>query len=118
MGRKPIPKKIRLQVYEMCGGHCAYCGCELQYKDMQVEHVNPISLCGSDTIDNMLPSCRSCNHYKSTLNLEDFREYVSTLHNRMLRDSVNYRTLNRFNLIKPSEEPLIFYFERMKTDGT
>ena len=32
-----IPKKIRQQVYDKCGGHCAYCGKEITYKDMQVE---------------------------------------------------------------------------------
>ena len=39
-------------------GHCAYCGCELEYKDMQVDHVIPIngwSEQGEDTLDNMLP---------------------------------------------------------------
>ena len=111
--RKAIPKRIRLKVYDKCGGHCAYCGCDLEYKDMQVEHVKPLSICGSDTIDNMLPACRSCNHYKSTLDLEDFRKWLSGLHNRMLRDNVNYRTLNRFGLISHKDEPIEFYFERM-----
>lgn len=31
MARKPIPKNIREQVYRKCNGHCAYCGCELDY---------------------------------------------------------------------------------------
>ena len=29
-----IPKKIRQQVYDKCGGHCAYCGKEIAYQDM------------------------------------------------------------------------------------
>ena len=33
--RKPIPKEIREQVYAKYNGHCAYCGCELDYKYMQ-----------------------------------------------------------------------------------
>lgn len=110
--RKTIPKKTRQKVYEKCNGHCAYCGCELEYKDMQVEHMKPLSIGGTDTIDNMLPSCRSCNHYKSTLDLEHFRRYLSGLHERMLRDNVNYRTLNRFGLITNNAEPIQFYFEQ------
>ena len=31
-----IPKKIRELVYAKCNGHCAYCGREIAYKDMQV----------------------------------------------------------------------------------
>ena len=66
--RKAIPKSIRMTVYQKCDGHCAYCGCDLEYKDMQVDHVVPLngwSEHGTDTVDNMLPACRSCNHYKS-----------------------------------------------------
>ncbi len=29
--RKSIPKKTREEVYKMYDGHCAYCGCELEY---------------------------------------------------------------------------------------
>ena len=38
MSRKTIPKKIRQIVYDKYNGHCAYCGCELEYKDMQIDH--------------------------------------------------------------------------------
>lgn len=41
--RKPIPKHIRQKVYEKYDGHCAYCGCKLEYKDMQVDHINPFT---------------------------------------------------------------------------
>ena len=42
MSRKQIAQKIRKQVYEKCNRHCAYCGCELEYKDMQVDHVTSV----------------------------------------------------------------------------
>lgn len=42
MIRKSIPKHIRQQVYEKYGGHCAYCGKALEYKDMQVDHMIPL----------------------------------------------------------------------------
>ena len=57
--RKAIPKSIRMTVYQKCDGHCAYCGCDLEYKDMQVDHVVPLngwSEHGTDTVDNMLPA--------------------------------------------------------------
>lgn len=44
MKRKPIPQEIRRQVYEKCNGHCAYCGCELKYEDMQVDHKESVYL--------------------------------------------------------------------------
>lgn len=42
MARKAIPKKVRELVYKKYGGHCAYCGCKLEYKDMQVDHIEDI----------------------------------------------------------------------------
>lgn len=43
--RKAIPKSIRMTVYQKCNGHCAYCGCNLEYRDMQVDHVIPLNGC-------------------------------------------------------------------------
>lgn len=111
--RRRLSAKERKEVYQKCGGRCAYCGCEIPFRGFNVEHVKPLAICGSDTIDNMLPACRSCNHYKSTLGLEDFRTYLSGLHNRMLRDNVNYRTLYRYGLISYNPEPTKFYFEKI-----
>lgn len=33
-----ISKKTREEVYRKYDGHCAYCGREIAYKDMQVDH--------------------------------------------------------------------------------
>lgn len=41
--RKAIPKSIRMTIYQKCDGHCAYCGCSLEYKDMQIDHVIPLN---------------------------------------------------------------------------
>ena len=38
---KTISKKTREQVYNKYYGHCAYCGKEIQYKDMQLDHLIP-----------------------------------------------------------------------------
>lgn len=60
MSRKPIPKKIREQVYKKYNGHCAYCGCKLEYKDMQVDHVISVyGKDGSNDLDNLYISIYS-----------------------------------------------------------
>ena len=114
--RRKLSKQERESVYRKTNGHCAYCGCELEFKDMQADHVQPFIQGGSDELENLLPSCRSCNHYKSTLNLEEFRHYMQTLPDRMLRDSVNFRNLHRFGIISVDRSPVKFYFERMVAD--
>jgi len=36
-----MTKKQRIKVYEKYNGHCAYCGKKIEYKDMQVDHIDP-----------------------------------------------------------------------------
>lgn len=114
MARKPIPKNIREQVYRKCNGHCAYCGCELDYKDMQVDHV--ISVYGNDgsnDIENLMPSCRMCNLYKSTFSIEVFRKHLEVLHER-LRKPFIYRLALKYGLISEHKKDVVFYFEKEK----
>lgn len=118
--RRKLTPQERMVVYRKMGGHCAYCGCVLKYEDMQVDHVVPLngwSQSGSDTLDNMLPACRSCNHYKSTMSLENFRKMVENMPVALARDSVTYKNAVRFGLVVPDPHPIVFYFERRAEDG-
>lgn len=116
MARKPIPKKIREQVYQMFDGHCAYCGCKLEYKDMQVDHV--ISVYGNDgsnDIANLMPSCRMCNFYKSTFSIEVFRKHLETLHERLQKPFI-YRLALKYGLITECKDKVVFYFEKERNN--
>ena len=114
--RRKLTPKERKYVFDKLGGHCAYCGCDLAYKDMQVDHVIPLegwSEKGTDTLDNMLPACRSCNHYKHTMSIEHFRQMVENMPTALARDSVTYKNAVRFGLVIPNPNPVVFYFERL-----
>lgn len=115
--RRKLTKSERLEVYRKTGGHCAYCGCVLEYGDMQVDHLvalNGWSEQGTDTIDNMLPACRSCNHYKNAMPLESFREMVENMPMALARDNVTYKNAVRFGLVVPNPHPVVFFFEKIK----
>ena len=117
---KKIPKKIRLLVYEKCNHRCAYCGCELEYKDMQVDHVKSVfaNTDASHTMtekemyseENLLPACRQCNFYKSCGNLESFREALTSTLMRNLQKTFQYRLAIKYGLIREHIEPVKFYF--------
>lgn len=116
--RRKLTRVERQKIYNKCGGHCAYCGRNLAYEDMQVDHVIPINGWreqGADTLDNMLPACRSCNHYKDTLTLDDFREMVERMPDTLARDSVTYKNAVRFGVVVPNPHPVVFYFEQEDT---
>lgn len=116
--RRRLTKWERVEVYQKMGGHCAYCGCELKYKDMQVDHVIALRRGGKDTLDNMLPACRSCNHYKDTLTIDGFRECIERFHNVLMRDSVTYKNAVRFGIVKPNPHKVRFYFEKVADSVT
>ena len=116
--RKSIPKKTREKVYKMFNGHCAYCGCKLEYKDMQVDHIESVFKAEyhgkevDDTLKNYFPSCRACNFYKSTYTLEQFRDNIQNLLIGKLRKDFNYKMLVKYGMIKEDFKPVIFYFEK------
>ena len=40
--RRRLTKEERRAVYDKTHGHCAYCGCNIGFEDMQVDHVVPL----------------------------------------------------------------------------
>ena len=51
-------------------GRCAYCGTR---STLDADHRVPLSRGGSNSIENILPACRSCNLRKHTLSEIEFR---------------------------------------------
>ena len=52
------------------GHRCAYCGAQ---KRLERDHVVPLSRGGTNSIDNILPACRSCNARKNAKTADEFR---------------------------------------------
>ena len=67
-----------------------------------------------DNIDNLLPSCRVCNKWKSSHSLEQFRKEIGEQIRRLNEYSPNYRFARKYNLINETPHPIVFYFERME----
>ena len=122
MKRKPIPKMIRQQVYEKYNGHCAYCGCELDIKDMQVDHLYSVYRAEyegrdiDDSIDNYMPACRQCNYYKGTSTIDEFRRKILQLERTALIP-FPVRLAQKYGIIQVKEWDMKFYFEKLREDG-
>lgn len=117
-------KKKRQLVYEKFGGRCAYCGKELAYKDMQVDHKDPLfrndtdeQLAkagikrGTDDMENLMPSCRRCNFRKGTLTLDQFRRELYYQCKRVLERNFQVKQSIDYGLLHSTLHPVIFYFE-------
>ena len=121
-----LKKSLREAVYSKCNGHCAYCGKEITYKQMHVEHVKAAfhtwsdAKCrrrkvtrGTDELGNLLPACARCNRWKATFSLEQFRKELEAQIERLNRYSPNYRIAKDYGLILEQPAAIRFYFERM-----
>jgi hypothetical protein len=69
--KKPIPKELRLQVFERDGHRCVYCGCE--EGPFQADHVVPESKGGAATVENLACACIPCNRSKGARTPEEWR---------------------------------------------
>jgi hypothetical protein len=115
MKRKTISKELRQIVYKKYNGHCAYCGDKIEYKDMQVDHFAPVRNFGDNIeISNLMPACRSCNGYKDTYTISKFREQLSKIPSRLMRDVTTYKIALRYGLIKETNIGIKFYYEEVK----
>ena len=110
--RKKLTKQERLDIYNKYNGRCGYCGEKINIKDMQVDHIVALRVGGTDTLDNMICACRSCNHYKSTYTLEVFEKQLQEIPNRLIRDSVIFRIALRYGLIEIKDKKVEFYFKK------
>lgn len=110
--RKRLTKEERRAVYDKLDGHCAYCGRIISYEEMQVDHVVSLYSSGADELTNMLPACRSCNHYKRNNSLEGWRKMLEATPTTLERDCYTYRQAVRFGVVTPTPKKVIFYFEK------
>lgn len=72
--RRNRPNNLRADVWAKSSGKCWYCGADLNpFRNYHIEHVNPKSKGGADTLDNLVPACSDCNLSKGGLSLNEFR---------------------------------------------
>ena len=102
---------LRQRVWLKYNKHCGYCGKLLEYRDMQVDHIHAKRYAGTDRFENLMPSCRRCNHYKRTRDLEQFRLLIKTLHERV-QDQYITKVAIDYGIVKIKPFSGWFYFEK------
>lgn len=104
--------ETRIAIHAKFGGRCAYCGVEITLTGMQIDHIQPRSLGGSNQHDNLNPACRACNNFKNVWSLEAFRRNLSDQVERCRKYSVNFRNAERFGMVEVRSTDVVFFFER------
>lgn len=118
--------KMRKTVFEKYEGHCAYCGCELP-KIWHIDHMLPVQrspFTGEklhperDHIDNMMPSCPSCNINKHSETLEQFRKMIKGYMKHLNEISTQFKMAKKYGLVSENDIEVKFYFETLNQPPT
>jgi hypothetical protein len=59
--REPIPREVKLAVFQRDEGRCRECGSDF---DLQYDHVIPLSMRGGSSVENLQLLCGRCNQRK------------------------------------------------------
>lgn len=68
--RKPLSKRLRFEIFKRDGFRCLYCGANPNQRPLQVDHVEPVALGGTDDPFNLVTACVDCNGGKSAVPLD------------------------------------------------
>lgn len=126
--RKSISKTTRQKIYAKYNGHCAYCGKEIRYDEMQIDHLIPVMLIDSYNVarnidrekveaeENLMPACRRCNHYKRGNSLECFRGNIETIPRKLEMRNYIFKVAVGYGFFDPETRKVEFYFEKFGKD--
>lgn len=92
--KRSLPNSFTVDQWETAKSHfynlCAYCGRD---KELQQDHFIPLSAGGEYTVNNIIPSCVSCNSSKGNRSFFDWYhgyKYYSEERSRKVLDYLNY----------------------------
>lgn len=60
-------------------GTCWYCGRQVGFKNLTMDHVIPLARGGRSTKDNLVPCCKECNNQKKSLLPVEWDDYMKSL---------------------------------------
>ena len=60
-----VSSTVRFEVFMRDGFRCVYCGRDSQQSVLELDHIEPVSLGGSDDPWNLVAACTACNSAKS-----------------------------------------------------
>lgn len=76
----------RHYIYLRDGGVCRFCGKELKFGKMSLDHYYPHSAGGPDEVFNLVCSCKTCNVMKKSRIPEDWQDFWICAFEQAVRD--------------------------------
>lgn len=117
MGKKRYTKEERKRLLEEFDCKCAYCGCDLNLRTMQLDHIIPLERNGKEELSNIFPVCKDCNTYKGLQTYNDFKASVARIPLTLGKKTASFRMLQRLGFVPRGIWNFLFNFEKMAKNG-
>ncbi|SFR35840.1 Diadenosine tetraphosphate (Ap4A) hydrolase [Robiginitalea myxolifaciens] len=113
--RKPVPGSVRYKVLRRARGRCELCGISIEEKAIEVDHIVPKNLGGSDSIDNYQALCYTCNANKRDTDDTDFRN-INALY-EVREDDCIFCQIDEPRIVEENELALVLNDKYPVTEG-
>lgn len=77
--RKQYTTEQRKIIYQKANGRCQLCGRKIEYEDMTLDHIVPLSWGGADEMENLQCTCFPCNKFKSNILPDQFVDRITEI---------------------------------------
>lgn len=78
--KKSFSKTTRMMIYNQADGRCVLCGRKIKYDDMTIDHIRPVVLGGSNDVENLQCTCRTCNAFKDKMLPDTFFDRINEIY--------------------------------------
>ena len=75
-------RRTRWWQQKTASGTCWYCGRQVGFNNLTMDHVIPLARGGRSTRDNLVPCCKECNTRKKSSLPVEWEEYMNDLARR------------------------------------
>ncbi len=97
--RIKYPEEVRRMLYNNAGGRCQLCGRRILFEDMTIDHIQPLSMGGADSVKNLQCADYSCNCFKGNILPEDFYERIRIIFmyqmKKKYKKSIRWKIIHR-----------------------
>jgi len=76
--RRQLSNAEKVEILERYGMRCFIDGHPIESEDdLEFDHIVPVAVGGTTTVDNLAPVCRKHNRQKRTMSLSEYRDYLN-----------------------------------------
>lgn len=90
-----LPPRTYQEKFNQQHGRCYYCGTNLNFCKVEIDHKVPFSLSRDGRKSNLCLTCSTCNRMKSNMSQREFHEVMMNRHPaKLIRGMFYYQFIN------------------------